>query len=106
MLQERLDVSERRACRVTGQHRSTQRHQPLRGGDRDDALRARLRLLSREHPRWGYRIAWATVRDEGWQVNRKKIQRLWREEGLRVPAKRRKRQGVSESLCMRFRCVV
>jgi len=98
MLDERLGMSERRACRVTGQHRSTQRHQPLRGGgDRDDALRARLRLLSREHPRWGYRLAWATVRDEGWQVNRKKIQRIWREEGLRVPARRRKRQRLGTS---------
>lgn len=59
MLQDRLFVSERRACRITGQHRSTQRHRPLRG-DRDDALRARLRSLSREHPRWGYRHAWAS----------------------------------------------
>ena len=90
VLQERLSLSERRACRITGQHRSTQRHRPRRS-DRDDALRARLRQLSRRHPRWGYRRAWAALRGEGWEVNRKKIQRLWREEGLRVPAKRRKR---------------
>ena len=96
MLQERLSVSERRACRVTGQHRSTQRHEP-RTGDRDEALRARLRKLSREHPRWGYRRVWATLRNDGWTVNRKKIQRLWREEGLRVPAKRRKRQRLGTS---------
>ena len=57
----------------------------------------RLRELSREHPRWGYRRAWATLRGEGWAVNRKKIQRLWREEGLRVPAKRRKRQRLGAS---------
>lgn len=91
MLQERLSVSERWACRIAGQHRSTQRHEPLRCRDRDDGLRERLRLLSRQHPRWGYRLAWGAVRDEGWQVNRKKIQRLWREEGLRVPARKRKR---------------
>jgi putative transposase len=104
MLQERLSVSERRACRVTGQHRSTQRHRP-RKADRDDGLRARLRSLSGEHPRWGYRRAWASLRSEGWAVNRKKIQRLWREEGLRVPAKRRKRQrlGVSTSPAARLR---
>ena len=96
MLRERLEVSERRACRITGQHRSTQRHEP-RGGDRDDALRARLRDLSREHPRWGYRRAWATLRSEGWAVNRKKVQRLWRAEGLRVPVKRRKRQRLGAS---------
>ena len=91
MLRERLRVSERRACQITGQHRSSQRHQPSRGGDRDEALRARLRKLSAEHPRWGYRLAWGAVRDEGWAVNRKKIQRLWREEGLRVPQRKRKR---------------
>ena len=104
MLQERLSVSERRACRVTGQHRSTQRHRP-RKTDRDDALRAELRSLSRCHPRWGYRRAWASLREAGWEANRKKIQRLWREEGLRVPAKRRKRQrlGVSTSPAARLR---
>jgi transposase InsO family protein len=96
MLRERLSVSERRACRITGQHRSTQRHEPRRG-DRDEGLRVRLRSLSREHPRWGYRRAWASLRSEGWQVNRKKIQRLWREEGLRVPARRRKRQRLGTS---------
>src|SRR5712691_12941013 len=97
MLVERLQVSERRACRITGQHRSTQRHRLRRGGDRDDALRERLRKLSADHPRWGYRLVWGTVRDEGWAVNRKKIQRLWREEGLRVPQRKRKRQRLGDS---------
>jgi putative transposase len=96
MLQERLSVSERRACRITGQHRSTQRHRSRRS-DRDDGLRGRLRELSREHPRWGYRRAWAFLRCEGWAVNRRKIQRLWREEGLRVPARRRKRYRLGTS---------
>lgn len=97
MLRERLGVSERRACQIAGQHRSTQRHRPRRGGDRDDALRARLRRLSAEHPRWGYRLAWGAVRSEGWTVNRKKIQRLWREEGLRVPQRKRKRLRLGDS---------
>ena len=92
-----MELSERRARQITGQHRSTQRHQPRRAGDRDDALRARLRKLSGEHPRWGYRLAWGAVRDEGWQVNRKKIQRLWREEGLRVPQRKRKRMRLGSS---------
>jgi transposase InsO family protein len=96
MLQERLSLSERRACRITGQHRSTQRHPPRRVG-RDDALRARLRELSRRHPRWGYRRAWASLREEGVEANRKKIQPLWRMEGLRVPARRRKRQRLGTS---------
>jgi putative transposase len=97
MLQQRLAVSERRACRITGQHRSTQRHEPRRT-DRDAALRARLRELSREHPRWGYRRAWASLRGEGWEANRKKVQRLWREEGLRVPKRRRKRYRLGTSM--------
>ena len=97
MIVERFGLSERRACQITGQHRSTQRHDRRRGGDRDDALRERLRKLSAEHPRWGYRLAWGAVRDEGWAVNRKKIQRLWREEGLRVPQRKRKRLRLGES---------
>ena len=97
MLIERRGLSERRACQITGQHRSTQRHQSPRGADRDDALRERLRKLSAEHPRWGYRLAWGAVRDEGWAVNRKKIQRLWREEGLRVPQRKRKRLRLGDS---------
>ena len=83
MLQARLGLSERRACRVTGQHRSTQRRLPVRGRG-DDALRTELHAFSRGHPRWGCRRAWATLREEGWGVNRKRVQRLWREEGLRA----------------------
>ena len=60
MLQDRLELSERRACRVTGQHRSTQRRLPARGRG-DDALRTELHAFSRGHPRWGYRRAWATL---------------------------------------------
>ena len=97
MIIERFGLSERRACQITGQHRSTQRHKRRRGGARDDALRERLRKLSAEHPRWGYRLACGAVREEGWAVNRKKIQRLWREEGLRVPQRKRKRRRVGDS---------
>ena len=104
MIVGRFGLSERRACQITGQHRSTQRHDHRRGGERDDALRARLRKLSSEHPRWGYRLAWGAVRDEGCAVNRKKIQRLWREEGLRVPQRKRKRLPLATRLCPRSGC--
>jgi putative transposase len=67
--------------------------------DRDRALRQQLRAFSRAHPRWGYRRAHAQLRAGGWAVNRKAIQRLWREEGLRVPTKRRKRQRLGTSTC-------
>jgi len=93
---DRLRLSERRACRIAGQHRSTQRHHDVRP-DRDDGLRGRLREISRAHPRFGYRRAWALLRAEGWEANRKRIQRLWREEGLRVPARRRKRMRLRAS---------
>lgn len=96
MLQDRLGLSERRACRCVGQHRSTQRREPCVAPD-DGALRGRLREISRERPRWGYRRAHATLLSEGWALNRKRVQRLWREEGLRVPQKRRKRQRIGDS---------
>jgi putative transposase len=95
-LQRVLGISQRLACRIVGQHRSTQRHQPTEP-ERDRALRQQLRALSRAHPRWGYRRAHAQLLHQGWVVNRKAIQRLWREEGLRVPAQRRKRQRLGTS---------
>jgi putative transposase len=97
-LQRVLGLSQRLACRIVGQHRSTQRHQPTQP-DRDRALRAELRRLSRARPRWGYRRAHAQLLHQGWVVNRKAIQRRWREEGLRVPSQRRKRQRLGTSTC-------
>ena len=61
------------------------------------ALRTALRTFSRRRPRWGYRQAHQHLLEQGWSINRKRVQRLWREEGLRVPQKRRKRQRVGES---------
>ena len=73
-----MGVSERFACRVTGQHRATQRHQPAATtpADQDVALRQWLRDYAKAHPRWGFRPAFHDARGEGWQVNRKKVQRL------------------------------
>lgn len=95
-VQERLGLSERRACRAVGQHRSTQRHQQhLRVAD--EPIRTRLRQISKSDPRFGYRRAWAVLQREGFSVNRKRVQRLWREEGLRVPPQRLKRRRVGSS---------
>jgi len=104
MLCDRLDVSERWACRVVGQHRSTQRREPVVAGD-DQVLRAALREIAVKRPRWGYRRAHTLLLEAGWSLNRKRVQRLWREEGLRVPARRRKRQrlGVSTVPAERLR---
>jgi transposase InsO family protein len=93
-----MGVSERFACRVTGQHRTTQRHQATATtpADPDAALRQWLRDYAKKHPRWGFRRAYHDARGEGWTVNHKKVQRLWRDEGLRVPQpRRRKRVGSS-----------
>lgn len=91
-------VSERRACRVVGQPRSTQRRTPpaQTPADPDAGLRLWLREFAAGHPRWGHRRAYWCARAAGWEVNHKKVQRLWREEGLRVPVRRhRKRAGTS-----------
>jgi transposase InsO family protein len=96
-----MGVSERFACRVTGQNRTTQRHQPASAtpADPDAALRAWLHAYAKAHPRWGFRRAHADARNDGWAVNHKKLQRLWREEGLRVPQRsRRKRLGTSTAI--------
>jgi putative transposase len=92
-LQSRFRVSERRACRCARQYRSSQRYQRRLQGD-EALLRERLRLLARRHPRYGYRRIHALLRREGWACNRKRVQRLWRDEGLRLPPKaRRRRRG-------------
>jgi len=96
MLRDRLGVSERWACKVVGQPRSTQRREPVRADD-DAALRSELRKFSVQRPRWGYRRAHHRLRELGWEVNRKRVQRLWREEGLRVPQRKRKRRRLGES---------
>lgn len=91
MLMDRFGVGQRRACRVVGQNRSTQRTPPPVPGDEEERLRACLRAFAAAHPRWGWRRATDHVRDRGFLVNRKRVQRLWRDEGLRVPRCRRKR---------------
>jgi hypothetical protein len=74
-LQQVFGVSQRWACQLVGQHRSTQGHQPEEP-DRDRALREQLRRFSRAHPRWGSRRVHAQLVRQGWRVNRKAIQRL------------------------------
>lgn len=92
VLVDRFGVSQRRACGVVGQHRSTQRLAPRPRLAEEEKLRRRLREIARQHPRWGWKTAHTILRREGWTVNRKRTRRLWRDEGLRRPAPcRRKR---------------
>jgi putative transposase len=90
-LQGRFRVSERRACRLTSQHRSSQRYR-RRLVPEEALLRQRLRLLARRHPRYGYRRIHALLRREGFACNRKRVQRLWRDEGLRLPPRPHRRR--------------
>lgn len=97
-------VSQRRACKVLGQPRSTQRRRPKVRGD-EPALLERIEALARRYPRYGYRRVWAMLRLEGWRVNRKRVYRLWRLKGYKVKRKQRKRRrlGVGAHGIMR-RC--
>lgn len=98
-LSEQEDCSERRACRLIGFSRGTYRREPIKP-TQDKVLRARLRRLARLYPRYGYRRMHAQLIGEGYSVNQKKVQRLWREEGLKVPQrpKRKRRRGQSSGL--------
>lgn len=74
-MRSKLGVSERRACRVLGQHRPTQRHAP-KGRNDEDRLVADMIELARQYGRYGYRRIAALLRDAGWQVNDKRVERL------------------------------
>jgi transposase InsO family protein len=99
-----LTISERRACRALGQHRSTQRKAP-RGQEDEAQLTADLIELARQYGRYGYRKIAALLRDAGWLVNDKRVERIWRREGLKVPPKqpKRSRLWLADGSCIRLR---
>lgn len=92
MLIKKHKVSERRACRLVGQHRSSNRYQARPAG-LEAKLVERLHQLSEAHPKWGYRLIHGLLVEEGWAVNKKRIERLWRREGLQVPPRKAKTSG-------------
>jgi len=100
----KLDVSERLACRVLGQHRSTQRKAPKGRAD-DAALTADIVELATQYGRYGYRRITAMLRAAGWAVNVKRVERIWRLEGLKVPGKQPKkgRLWLNDGSCARLR---
>ena len=99
-----MPVSERRVCAVLGQHRSTQRHVP-KCRDDEERLIADMVELTRQYGRYGYRRIAALLRDSGWQINDKRVERLWRREGLKVPMKqpKRRRLWLNDGSCVRLR---
>lgn len=103
-LQETFETSERRACETLDQSRSSQRYKPRLRDDEPVLVKRMLELVA-EHPRFGYRRITRLLRREDWDVNRKRVYRLWRREGLKVPRKQRKKRrlGSSENACHRRR---
>ena len=101
---EHFDVSERRICRVLSQPRSTQRYLP-RVRDGEALLTKRMIELATQYGRYGYRRITALLQREGFQVNHKRVERLWRKEGLKVPQKqsKRKRLWLNDGSCIRLR---
>jgi len=100
----KLGVSQRLACRVLGQHRSVQRS-PLRPADDEVALTADITALARRFGRYGYRRVTALLRRQGWRCNHKRVERIWRAEGLKVPARqpKRGRLWLNDGSCLRLR---
>lgn len=88
-LRETFALSERRACRLMSLRRSSYRYRHRRGAD--ETLRAKLRELASARPRYGYRQLHRLLRREGWSDNRKRVYRLYRQEGLAVRRRGRKR---------------
>ena len=97
-------VSERRACAALGQHRSTQRKIP-QGRDDEERLTADIVELARQYGRYGYRKIAELLRRAGWLVNDKRVERIWRREGLKVPARqpKRGRLWLNDGSCIRLR---
>jgi len=97
-----MDLPQRRVCKALGIHRSGVRYASRLAARMPDLVR-RLRELARKHPRYGYRRVAVLLRAEGWPVNVKRVRRLWRLEGLKIPrkVKKRRRLGHSGNGCTR-----
>ena len=102
--QQRYGISERRACKALGVTRSVQRYEKRKADD-EAQLRADIIRLAHCYGRYGYRRITALLRVEGWHVNHKRVERLWREEGLKVPKKQKKRKRLylNDGSCIRLR---
>jgi putative transposase len=99
-----IGVSERRACKILGQARATQRH-AKEITESETILSNRIIELATQYGRYGYRRITALIKREGWVVNHKKIERIWRREGLKVPQKqpKRGRLWLNDGSCIRLR---
>jgi len=101
---DRFGVSERRACKVLKQPRASQRYLPMVRDD-ETPLTQRIIELACMYGRYGYRRIAALLGREGWRVNHKRVERIWRREGLKVPKKqpKRGRLWLNDGSCVRLR---
>jgi putative transposase len=97
-------LSERRACRLVNQPRGTQRYLPTQRED-EDALTQAVVAAASQYGRYGYRRITAVLRDDGWQVGKDRVERIWRREGLKVPQRQkpRGRLWLNDGSCVRLR---
>jgi len=103
-VRQELGVSERRACRTLGQHRSTPRKVPQGRAD-EERLTDDIIELADKYGRYGYRMVTGLLNNAGWCVNHKRVERIWRREGLKVPQKQRKkgRLWLNDGSCVRLK---
>jgi len=97
-------VSERRACKVLDIYRSSHRYL-AKTTDEEDVLLQRITELATQYGRYGYRRITAMLQNEGWKINHKRVERLWRQEGLKVPQRqpKRRRLWLNDGSCVRLR---
>lgn len=97
-------MSERRACRALGQPRSTQRYKVRRAEDEHRLVEETVALAT-QYGRYGYRRVTSLLRRSGWRVNHKRVERIWRQEGLKVPKRqpKRGRLWLNDGSCVRLR---
>lgn len=99
-----LSVSERRACLVIGQIRSSQRYLPKQNPEQEK-LKTRVVELASEYGRYGYKQVTNLLNNEGWDVGKDRVYSIWRAEGLKVPQKqpKRARLWLTDGSCIRLR---
>jgi len=105
LVSQKLAVAERRACKVLEQARATQRRSLSPPSDEKQLTNDIIALATR-YGRYGYRRITALLNNEhGWRVNHKRVERIWRKEGLKVPKKqpKRSRLWLNDSSCVRLR---
>ncbi len=103
-VRRRSEVSLRRACKVLGVPLSTYCYQP-RLSSEEEELTERINKLAVDYGRYGYRRITALLQIEGWKVNHKRVERIWRTEGLKVPQRqpKRRRLWLNDGSCIRLR---